>query len=100
MFKKIALSFATLALVVASAATHKVTLYQDAEINGKQLKAGEYKVEIKDTTAVLTSGKESVEAPVKVENADNKFASTSVKLNSAASTPVIQEIRVGGTKTK
>jgi len=100
MFKKIALSFATLALVVASAATHKITLYQDAEINGKHLKAGQYKVEVKDTTATLTQGKDVVEAPVKVENATNKFSATSVKLNSANTTPVIEEIRVGGTNTK
>jgi len=99
MFKKITLTFATLALAVVSAATHKVTLHQDSEINGKLLKAGEYKVEVKDSTAVLTSGKNTVEMPVKVENAPSKFASTSVRFTEG-NTPSVQEIRIGGTNTK
>jgi hypothetical protein len=100
MFKKIALSFATLALAVASAASQKVTLHQDAELNGKHLKAGEYKVEVKDGTAVLKSGKEVLEAPVKVETTPSKFSVTSIRYNSEGSTPAIQEIRMGGTNTK
>ncbi len=100
MMKKIALSFATLALAVASAASMKVTLHQDAELNGKLLKAGEYKVEVKDSTAVLKNGKEVVEAPVKVENSPAKFASTSIRYNAEHATPAVQEIRFGGTNTK
>ena len=100
MIKKIALSFATLALAVASAATHKVTLHEDAEINGKLLKAGEYKVEVKDSTAVLKSGKNVLEMPVKVENTPTKFASTSIRYNAEGATPSVQEIRFGGTNTK
>ncbi len=100
MFKKLALSFAALALAVASAATHKVTLHEDAEINGKLLKAGQYTVEVKDNTAVLKKGRDVIEMPVKVENTQTKNASTSVRFNSEGSTPVVQEIRFGGTNTK
>lgn len=100
MFKKILLSFAILALAVASAATHKVTLHQDSEINGKLLKAGEYKLEVKDSTAVLKNGKNVLEMPAKVESTPTKFASTSVRYNSEGSTPTVQEIRIGGTNTK
>ncbi len=45
MLKKIAVSFATLALAVASAASGvKINLYQDTTVNGQQLKPGEYRV--------------------------------------------------------
>jgi len=100
MLKKIVFSFATLALVVASAASARVTLHQDAEINGKILKAGDYKIEYTDNTATLKSGKNVLEAPVKVETNTSKYASTSIRYNSEGSTPAVQEIRVGGTNTK
>jgi Tfp pilus assembly major pilin PilA len=101
MLKKIAVSFATLALAVASAASGvKINLYQDTTVNGQQLKAGEYRVEVNDNRAVITSGKQSVEVPVKVENNSDKYKSTSVRYNNANGTMKIQEIHLGGTTTK
>jgi len=48
--KKILLSFATVALAVASAAnSYRVTLFQPAVLNGTELKAGDYKVTLKTT---------------------------------------------------
>src|SRR4051812_29156302 len=101
MTKKVLLSFATLALAVASAASsHKLVLFRDAEVNGKLLKAGEYKLEVKDGTAVIKGSKETVEAPIKVETADSKFSSTSVRFDTGSSNATVQEIRIGGTNTK
>ena len=101
MFKKIAVSFATLALAVASAASGvKVNLYQDTMVNGQQLKAGAYRVEVNDSRATITSGKVSVEVPVKVENGTEKFKGTSVRYTNANGAMKIQEIRLGGTTTK
>ena len=98
--KKLILSFATLALAVACADTYKVTLYQPSLVNGKELKAGDYKVEVKDSVAILRSGKASVEAPVKIETGNDKFSSTSVRYQNGDGKYRIQEIRVGGTNTK
>ena len=53
MFKNLILSFTTVALVVASAATYNVTLYQDSKLNGKTLKPGEYRLEVKDNAVIL-----------------------------------------------
>lgn len=88
----------TFALVIASAATsYKVTLFEKSTLNGKELKPGEYKVELKgDNTAVLKQGKNVLEVPVKVENTPGKANATSVKFVNGA----IQEIRLGGTTTK
>ena len=63
--KTLLLSFATLGLAVASAATsYKVTLFQPSIVAGKELQPGSYKVEVKDSTAIISKGKQSVEAPV------------------------------------
>ena len=99
--KKILLSFATVALAVASAAnSYRVTLFQPAVVNGTELKPGDYKVTLKDDKAVLTSGKTSVEAKVKQETASSKFSSTTVRYTDSAGKYHVQEIRLGGTTTK
>jgi hypothetical protein len=88
MFKNLILSFTTVALVVASAATYNVTLYQDSKLNGKTLKPGEYRLEVKDNAVILKSSTET--------NA-KKFSGTSVLYNDKDE---VTEIRLGGTTTK
>ena len=85
-------------LTVAFAAnTYKVDLYQATVMNGTTFKPGECKLELKDNEVVLKQGKTSAESPVKVENAPNKFGSTSVGYTEGGH---IQEIRLGGTNTR
>ena len=99
--KKIILSFATVALATMSAATsYRITLFQPATVAGQQLKAGDYKVTLKDNKAVLTAGKQSVEAAVKTETADTKFRSTTVRFGNDAGKYRVEEIRLGGTNTR
>jgi hypothetical protein len=99
--KKLVLSFATFALAAASAAeTHRVTLFSPAIVNGQELKAGEYRLELDGDKAVLKKGKESVEAKVKVEAADQKYSTTAVRFVSGDGKYKVNEIRLGGTKTR
>jgi uncharacterized GH25 family protein len=99
--KKILFSLATFALVAASAAeSHRVTLYSDATVNGQQLKAGEYRLELDGSKAVLKKGKQTVEATVRQENGDQKFNATAVRFNNGDGSYKINEIRLGGTKTR
>lgn len=100
MRQKLLLAFAIAGLAVASAKTYTITLYQNSSINGTELKAGDYKVEVKDQKAVIKAGKVSVEAPVKVESEDKKFASTTVRYATDGGKNSVQEIRLGGTNTK
>lgn len=100
MVKKIAVTFATLAVALASAATHRVNLYETATVAGQELKPGSWKIDVVDNKAVIRSGKQSVEAAVKVENGTEKFRSTSVKYEHADGKMKVQEIRLGGTNTK
>ena len=97
MVKNVLLGFASVALAVASAAsTYSVTFYQPVMINGSELKPGDYKVELKDKTAVIKQGKSSTEAPVTVENDSQKFQRTSIRLSGNN----VEEIRIGGTTTR
>ncbi len=95
--KKLILGFATIALAVASAATHKVTLFQTSNLGGQELKAGEYKIEVTDNKAVIKDGKKVVTTDVKVETEGQKFASTSIRYTDGSK---VSEIRLGGTNTK
>ena len=97
MVKKSILAFATLALAVASAAnSYSVTFFQPVVVNGQTLKAGDYKIQFSDNKAAIQQGKTVTEAPVKVENNADKYATTSVRLNGTQ----VEEIRLGGTHTK
>ena len=85
----------------AATQTHRITLFQPSLVNGTELKAGDYKLEvIDDSKIVISQGKQRVEAGVKVESADTKFNSTSVRFSNGDGKYRLQEIRLGGTKTK
>ena len=100
MIKKFVFGFAAFALAIASAASQKITLYQPTTLNGQQLKPGEYRLEVKDNKAVISSGKHSVEVPVRVENGTEKYKSTTVRYEQSNGQMKVQEIRLGGTPTK
>lgn len=97
MVKNILFGFASIALAVASAASsYNVTFYQPVMINGAELKPGDYKVELKDKTAIIKQGRTVTEAPVTVENDNHKYQQTAVRLNGMQ----VEEIRIGGTNTR
>jgi hypothetical protein len=90
----------TAAAAMAASKSYTVNLLAPATFGGVELQPGEYKVEVNDTTAVIHKGKVRGESPVKVESSESKYDTTSVRLDHATGKPKIQEIRVGGTKTK
>lgn len=92
--------FFTVAMVFASAASYSVTLFQPSMVAGTELKAGEYKLTIDGDKATIVKGKEKVEATVKMESAETKFAATSVRYSDQGGKMKVQEIRLGGTTTK
>jgi hypothetical protein len=70
--KKLVLTLATAGAVTLSAATgaYKLSFLQDSIIDGKQVKAGDYKLVMKDSnTAVLKHGKQTIEVPAHQETA-------------------------------
>ena len=80
MIKKALFTFATVAIAVVSAASsYRVTVHELSIVNGTELKPGEYKIEVKENTAIITRGKQTIEAPVRIETAPSKFGATTVR---------------------
>lgn len=97
---KLTLSFGTLALAIASAASsYHFSIFEPSTVAGKVLKPGEYKIELNGEKAMIKVGKEVVEAPVKLANGNEKFSETSVRYSTLNGKMAVQEIRLGGTKT-
>jgi len=100
MTKRLILTFLLLALAIASAKTYSVTLFQPSVVAGTELKAGEYRLNLDNDKVVITNGRTSVQSTVKVEESESKYSSTSVRYANSEGKPKIQEIRLGGTKTR
>jgi hypothetical protein len=100
MKSKLVLAFAVIGLAVASAKSYTLNLYAPASVGSTELKAGSYTVEVKDSKAVIKSGKVRAEADVKVETNGDRYGATTVRFNEAGGKMLIQEIRLGGTNTK
>ena len=101
MTRQLLLSFAILAVsAVASAKSFTVTLFQPSIVGGAELAPGDYKLDLNESKVVIHQGKASAEATVKVETADQKFGATSVRYQNGDGKYRIQEIRLGGTKTR
>jgi len=101
MMNKIVVFVAILAVAaVASAKSYSITLFEPSVIGGTELKPGAYTLELKDQKVVIRKGKQMGEAPVKVESADSKFPSTTVRYSNGDGKYHIQEIHLGGTNMK
>lgn len=101
MNNKILLLLAALVLaVLASAKSYSITLFEPSVIGGMELKPGDYTLELKDERVVIRKGKQVGEAPVKVETADGKYASTTVRYSNGDGKYHIREIHLGGTNMK
>jgi hypothetical protein len=101
MTKRILMVFAVLGLAaVASAKSYSLKLFEPSVIGGTELKPGDYTLELQDQKVVTHKGKQSCEAAVKVETADTKYSSTSVRYTNGDGKYHVQEIHLGGTNMK
>jgi len=96
MVNKILIGLGTIALAVAAAASHMVKISDPLYVNGSMLKPGEYKVEVNQNTATFKNGKTVVEAPVTVEQGNEKYPTNSLRVDGQK----LQELRFGGTHTR
>jgi len=85
---------------IASAASFKVSFVEPSVVKGQNLKPGEYQLNVKDNSVVITQGKQKVEVPAKVEDTHQKYSRTRVLYNENKGKFTIQEIELGGTTTK
>ena len=99
--RKVLPLFLVAGLAVASARSYTVNLFQPSLVGATELKPGQYKIEVSDNKAIIRQGKVQTESAVKVEEGDTRFDTTVVRyVNSTDGKVRIQEIRLGGTKTR
>lgn len=101
MFRSLLL-FAALGLSIASAKSYDVTLDSASKIGNVELKAGKYSLAVMDNTKVkfTNANGEAVETSAKVSTVDKKFQATQVDMKQINGTAQVNEIDLGGTKTK
>jgi hypothetical protein len=102
MLKKWLLAFVFAGLSVASAKTYSVTLASPVTVGNKQLRPGDYKVKLNGSTAVFTNTetRKTLEANVKVEQANRKFNQTAVESTKTGGVDRLNAIELRGTSTK
>ncbi len=100
MTKKFMMLFLVAALAILCAKTYTVSFDKAVTVSGTELKAGSYRLSVAGDKVTFTSGKESIEKPVKVEQTDSKFWNTAVRMSNADGKALVQEIQLGGTNTK
>jgi hypothetical protein len=99
MKKTLLLSFVALGVTAFASSnnTFKMTLTQDSNVEGKTLKAGDYKVTFENGNATIKQGKEVIEVPAHEQSEAAKFPSTSLVYQNDGK---LSEVRFGGTHTK
>lgn len=101
MFRSLML-FTVLSLSIVSAKTFQFTLESSTKAGSVELQAGKYNLELMDNSKVRfvgTNGK-AVEVSAKLSTVDKKFDSTQVTVTQGNGASQLNEIDLGGTKTK
>ena len=87
-------------MALASAKSFNVTFFEPSVVGGTELKAGDYRFELKDQKLVIKHGRQTTEADVKVENDAAKYPTTTVRYANVDGKNKVQEIRLGGTNMR
>ena len=101
MFRSL-IMFAVLGLSVAGAKTYDITLDSAAKAGSVELKPGKYSLELMEDSKVrfTSANGQAVETSAKLSTVEKKFSSTQIDLKQNNGTALIDEIDLGGTKTK
>ena len=97
---RFALMFLALALSVMSAETYTLDIYQPVFLGGKELKTGEYTLDVRGDTMTVKKGKLAVESKVKVETLAEKARATALVCDNVGDKLHISAIQLKGSTTK
>jgi hypothetical protein len=100
--KRFTLVLVVVALTLGSAwaKSFDVNLSNPSVVAGTELKPGMYRLTVDGTKMTLTNGSRSVRCDVTVETVDQKFKSSSMRLEEVNGKYHVTEIRLRGTDTK
>jgi hypothetical protein len=102
MKSKLLVLFAAAGLSIAAAKSYDIMLGQAAMIGNTQVQPGDYRLKLSGSSVTLTdsmNGKK-IEANAKVESVAKKYEHTAILSKKVNGTDHIDEIQLGGTKTK
>jgi hypothetical protein len=93
---------AALGLSAAWAKSYDITLDSATKVGNVELKAGKYSLSVMDDSKVkfISSNGQAVEASAKVTTSEKKYQATQIDLKQVNGTAQVNEIDLGGTKTK
>ena len=98
---KLVVCLGTVAIAWANAAKpYEVKFNNPAMVAGTDLQPGVYSVDISGDKAMIHGKKQSVEASVNVQEGGEKFSATTVQYRMVGGKYQVDEIHLGGTKTK
>jgi hypothetical protein len=98
--KKLLLSAMLFGVSLLPAKTFTLTLHEPSILSGTELKPGNYKAELTEDKLVVSGGKKTVEADVKVKNEEKKFNATTVRYQNGDGKYRVRQILVGGTNLR
>ena len=95
-------ALALASLSVVSAKTYEIILSGPSKAGSVDLKPGQYKLKVEGSNAIFTdeNSSKSFTTPVKVETTEKKFDGTKVQSTKDGNVDKIEEIDLGGSKTK
>ena len=101
MFRSLIL-FAVLGLSAAYAKTYDITLDSAVKAGSVELKPGKYSLALMEDSKVrfTSANGQAVETSAKLSTVEKKFSATQIDLKQVNGTAQINEIDLGGTKTK
>ena len=100
-FPKIVLALGVFALGVAMAASgYHVNVSNSVWVGGKELKPGDYQVQVEKGKAVFKNKKDTVEVPAKTETSGTRYQFTALDTQTSGGKERLGGIEIGGTTTK
>jgi len=95
-------ALAVSSLTIVNAKTYEIILSGPTKAGNVELKAGQYKLKVDGANAIFTdiNTAKSFTTPVKVQTGEKKFDDTKVQTTKDGNLNKIEEIDLGGSKTK
>jgi hypothetical protein len=86
--------------VAAAASSYHVTINEPLWVGQSQLKPGEYEVRVDGDKVTFKQGKTVVAVTAKIETSDSKFFTNQMDIKTENGQAKLQELDLGGTKSK
>jgi hypothetical protein len=87
--------------IATAASSYHIKIADPTWVGQTELKPGEYDVKVDPAGKVsFKTGKNVIEVPAKIETSTSKFADTQVSTKNVSGQAQLQELDLGGTKSK